>query len=84
MGEAIEAAGAKLRYLPAYSPDLNTIENLYAKGHQVGPTQGSSTNRIRALKACRPKPEGDCAIQVRGLLQTRRLSRLIDIKWTML
>ena len=25
--EAIEAAGAELRYLPAYSPDLNPIEN---------------------------------------------------------
>lgn len=29
--EAIEAAGAELRYLPAYSPDLNPIENAYAK-----------------------------------------------------
>ena len=29
--EAIEAAGAELRYLPAYSPDLNPIENLYSK-----------------------------------------------------
>jgi transposase len=29
--EAIEAAGAGLRYLPAYSPDLNPIENAYAK-----------------------------------------------------
>jgi DDE superfamily endonuclease len=29
--EAIEAAGAKLRYLPAYSPDLNPIEQLFAK-----------------------------------------------------
>lgn len=29
--EAIEAAGAKLRYLPAYSPDLNPIENVYSK-----------------------------------------------------
>jgi transposase len=28
--EAIEAAGAQLRYLPAYSPDLNPIENAYA------------------------------------------------------
>lgn len=31
VAEAIEAAGAELRYLPAYSPDLNPIENLYAK-----------------------------------------------------
>jgi transposase len=29
--EAIEAAGAELRYLPAYSPDLNPIENAYTK-----------------------------------------------------
>jgi len=29
--QAIEAAGAKLRYLPAYSPDLNPIEQLFAK-----------------------------------------------------
>jgi transposase len=29
--EAIKAAGATLRYLPAYSPDLNPKENLYAK-----------------------------------------------------
>jgi transposase len=28
---AIEAAGATLRYLPPYSPDLNPIENLFAK-----------------------------------------------------
>ena len=29
--EAIEAVGAKLRYLPSYSPDLNPIELLFAK-----------------------------------------------------
>ena len=29
--EAIEAAGASLRYLPPYSPDLNPIEMVYAK-----------------------------------------------------
>jgi len=28
---AIEAAGASLRYLPSYSPDLNPIEKLFAK-----------------------------------------------------
>ncbi len=28
--EAIEAAGATLRYLPPYSPDLNPIENAYS------------------------------------------------------
>ena len=29
--EAIEAAGAELRYLPSYSPDLNPIEQAFAK-----------------------------------------------------
>src|ERR1700726_1354206 len=29
--EAIEAAGASLRYLPPYSPDLNPIEQAIAK-----------------------------------------------------
>jgi transposase len=29
--EAIEARGAKVCYLPAYSPDLNPIEQLFAK-----------------------------------------------------
>ena len=29
--ETIEASGAELRYLPPYSPDLNPIENAFAK-----------------------------------------------------
>jgi transposase len=29
--QAIEAAGATLRYLPAYSPDFNPIEQVFAK-----------------------------------------------------
>lgn len=29
--DAIEAAGAELRYLPPYSPDLNPIENAFSK-----------------------------------------------------
>ena len=29
--QAIEAMGASMRYLPAYSPDLNPIEKLFAK-----------------------------------------------------
>ncbi len=29
--EAIEAAGAELRYLPPYSPNFNPIENLWSK-----------------------------------------------------
>lgn len=29
--EAIEAAGAELRFLPPYSPDFNPIENAFSK-----------------------------------------------------
>lgn len=29
--QAIEAAGAQLRYLPPYSPDMNPIEQMFAK-----------------------------------------------------
>lgn len=29
--QAIEAVGAELRFLPAYSPDLNPIENAFSK-----------------------------------------------------
>lgn len=32
---AIEAAGARLVYLPPYSPDLNPIENLFSKIKQL-------------------------------------------------
>lgn len=32
--EAIEGAGARLEYLPPYSPDLNPIENLWSKVKQ--------------------------------------------------
>ena len=31
VGEAIESAGAELRYLPPYSPDLNPIELAFSK-----------------------------------------------------
>ena len=31
MREAIEARGARLLFLPAYSPDLNPIEQVFAK-----------------------------------------------------
>jgi transposase len=33
--EAIEAAGARLLYLPPYSPDFNPIENMWSKIKQI-------------------------------------------------
>src|SRR5664279_1109972 len=35
--EAIEAAGATLRYLPQYSPDLNPIEMLFRSASRLIP-----------------------------------------------
>jgi transposase len=33
--EAIEASGARLLYLPPYSPDFNPIENMWSKIKQI-------------------------------------------------
>ncbi len=33
--QAIEGAGARLEYLPPYSPDFNPIENLWSKVKQI-------------------------------------------------
>lgn len=41
VGELIEAAGARLLYLPPYSPDLNPIEQTWSKVKQI----------LRSLKA---------------------------------
>jgi transposase len=38
--EAIEAAGARLEYLPPYSPDLNPIENMWSKVKQCLKSRG--------------------------------------------
>jgi len=35
IAEAIEQAGARLRYLPPYSPDFNPIENMWSKIKQA-------------------------------------------------
>lgn len=51
---AIEAAGAKLLYLPPYSPDFNPIENAFSKlkallRKAAEPTVEALWNRIGAL-----------------------------------
>lgn len=52
IAEAIAAAGATLRYLPAYSPDLNPIENAYSKLKALMRKGGART--VDALAASRP------------------------------
>ena len=54
--EVIEAAGAKLRYLPKYSPDLNPIEQAFSKLNAhlrkaAEPTVPRLSRRIGALVA---------------------------------
>ena len=46
--ELIEAAGAQLRYLPPYSPDLNPIPT--ARAHPpTPPTRGRGAHRVRGV-----------------------------------
>ena len=62
--EAIEAKGAELAYLPAYSPDLNPIEPVFAELKAL--LCGAGSRRVddlwraidRCLDACTPT---DCA-----------------------
>jgi transposase len=55
--EAIEKAGATLRYLPKYSPDLNPIELPYSKfkGHLRKAAQRTVRGLYRAIRAFLPQ-----------------------------
>lgn len=50
--EAIEAAGARLEYLPPYSPDFNPIEPMWSKVKQTMKSRAPRTAR-QLLKAAR-------------------------------
>ena len=50
--EAIESAGARLEYLPPYSPDFNPIENLWSKVKQ-GLKSRNPRNARQLSKAAR-------------------------------
>jgi transposase len=43
--QAIEAVGARLEYLPPYSPDFNPIENMWSKVKQILKSDGPRTLR---------------------------------------
>lgn len=49
--EAIEAAGARLRYLPPYSPDFNPIEPMWSKIKQILRSQAARTDSELMLAA---------------------------------
>ena len=55
--EAIEAVGARVVYLPPYSPDLNPIENIFAKVKQLirGIRPRSFGQIVEAAKQVLPK-----------------------------
>ena len=66
--QAIEAAGAQLRYLPPYSPDMNPIEQVFAKlktllRKTAARTQESLWQAIGAL--LENFPPAECAHYIR-------------------
>jgi len=67
----IEAAGAELRYLPPYSPDLNPIEMAFSK--LKAPAQGRRTIDLGTLGQDRIDPQSLLAGRMPQLLQSRRL-----------
>ena len=81
--EAIEAVGAKLRYLPAYSPDLNPIEQAFSK------LEGGIAQRSRAYgtgphETDRQTHQEVCTGRMRELLSSRRIRALTHIRWKVL
>ena len=69
---AIEQAGARLLYLPPYSPDLNPIEQVFAKLKAM-PAHRSLPHRRRALE---PDRYFDPALPTRRMRQLPRPLRL--------
>ena len=75
VAEAIRSAGARLRYLPPYSPDLNPIEQMFAKLKSLIRTAGERTrealwNRIGPLLDSFSNEECENYIQHAGYKQT--------------
>ena len=70
--EAIEAAGAELRYLPPYSPDFNPIEQFFAKLKAL--LRKAAARTVEALIAAIAEVLTEVRPQVRGLPRQPRLS----------
>src|SRR5947209_9989578 len=70
--DAIEAAGARLLYLPSYSPDFNPIEQAFAK-LKAGLAQRGSPHDPGSLGG---DPTGVHALHSAGVPQPPRRSRL--------
>ena len=57
--KAVKAAGARLLFLPKYSPDLNPIEQVFAKIKGFAFEKGCPPNARRHFSRHRPSPRGD-------------------------
>ena len=67
--QLIEAAGAEVRYLPAYSPDSNPIESMWSKVKQSlrSAAPGNGNHLVQAIgDALRSVTAADCAGFFRG------------------
>ena len=73
--KAIEAAGAQLRYLPAYSPDMNPIEQVFAKLKGAVAANGRAHPGV-ALERYRSAARPFLACRVRQLHPPLRLWQL--------
>jgi transposase len=67
---AIRAAGARLFYLPKYSPDLNPIEQFFA---QTLAAQSRAANHRGRLRCYRSDPRHRLTGRMRQLLRQRRI-----------
>lgn len=66
--EAIEARGASLLFLPGYSPDLNPIEQVFAKLKQLVRSAEPRTRPVlwKTIGTCLDRfPPGECANYLR-------------------
>ena len=68
--QAIEAAGASLRYRPPYSPDFNPIEMAFAK---LKAARRRSANHPRPLASHRRGPSPLHPARMRQLSRRRRI-----------
>jgi len=73
--ELIRSTGAKLFFLPKYSPDLNPIEQVFAKLKHLLRKAACQNGRDR-LRRHRRNPRGLYARRMRQLLHELRLSNL--------
>jgi transposase len=81
--EAIEATGAELEYLPAYSPDLNPIEQAFSK-LKAALRKGAARKVTALLKLIGKLVKSFASGGVRQLLSSCRIHSLAYIKWKIL